>query len=343
VKKYFLFLVFIFGCFVLLFKLNEQGNQLLSLEVPGDSQELISTRSGELIKGDIVRGKIKSRYSNLGQITIRFNNNHHDSDDIVLFKIKEEGNNDWYYQVKIKTDQFQPQALFPFGFPQIKDSIGKTYVFEVESLNGQQGRGISIDSQKPQFTAKSIFAKNELISNKKLSLYFIFHKILDLRYYPSIVLFSYYPFVFLLFLYYYPNNKINFYPSLSSKIESIPLIKNHLFSTLIILMIVFSLIFGGRIEDINIIFIVGTYLLYSKKYKYESRIALFYSVWLLILALILLIFGQQSSANSSAVWAYMFLWITVVQQIGEDIFHFHPTISLEEYLSQFGLKVKPKY
>jgi len=338
VKKYLSFILFVFGCLVLLFKLNEQGNQLLSLEKPGSSKELISTRSGELVKGDIIHGKIVSQYPNLGQITVRFNNNFHDSEDTVLFRIKEEGSLDWYYQVNIKTDQFQPHALFPFGFPEIKDSSGKTYIFEIESLNGQQGRGVSLDSQQPQFTAKSVFTKRELLSNKQLSIYFIYHKILSLRHYPSLILFSFYPFVFLLFLYYFPN-KIQFYSTLTSKLVSTTIIKHHLFSILIILMILFSIVFTGRIEDINIILILGTYLLYSNKYKYESRIALFYSVCLLVLALTLLILGQQSSANSSSVWAYMFLWVYLIQQIGENILHFHSEITLEKYLSLFDIRI----
>jgi len=326
----------------LLFRLNEQGNQLLSLEKPGDNQELISTRSGELIKGDIVRGKIKFTYPNLGQIMVRFNNNNHDSEDIVLFKIKEEGSLDWYYQVKIKTDQFQPHALFPFGFPRIKNSAGKTYVFEIESLRGEQGKGISLDTRQPQFTSKAIYTKKELLSDMQLAPYFVFHKILSLRHYLSAILFSFYPFIFFLFLYYYPYEKILYYSIFVNTTVSIRFLKHHLFSVLIVLMILASLIVRERVDDINIIFISVPYLLYSYKYKFESRIALSLVVCFLILALILLILGQQKSANSSAIWAYVFLWVTVIQQIGENIFHFRPTITLEKYISLFGVHIRLK-
>lgn len=335
--------MFIFGCLVLLYNINEQGNQLLrSFEQPGDDRELISTRSGELIKGDIIRGKIESQFPNLGQITVRFNNNFHDSEDVVLFRIGEEGSRGWYYQVKIKTDQFQPHALFPFGFPQIKDSAGKTYIFEIESLNGEQGRGISLDTQQPRFTAKAIYTKSELISDKQLALYFIFHKILSLVNYPSAVLFSFYPFVFFLFLYYFPDRKIQYFSISTGRFITIPHIKHFIFSILIILMILLNIFVSEKIEDVNIIFVLATYLIYSYKYKFESRIALSLVVCLLILALPLLIIGQQVFANSSAVWAYVFLWVTVIQQIGENIFHFHPTVTLEEYLSQYGIYFRLK-
>ena len=129
----------------LYFHLHSTTFGLLTLDVQGEFTNYDSTKFEELHRGDIISGNFHSLYNNLGLVSVRFFNNNRDSDDTLLFRIKELGHEGWYYEAKYKTDQFQPHELFPFGFPPITDSDNKYYVFEIESLRGATGSGILID------------------------------------------------------------------------------------------------------------------------------------------------------------------------------------------------------
>ncbi|MBP8591207.1 hypothetical protein KBI33_01910 [Candidatus Shapirobacteria bacterium] len=50
----------------------------------------------------------------------------------IVFRIKEKGADEWFYENPYYFEQAAPAALFPFGFPVIEDSEGKTYVVELE-------------------------------------------------------------------------------------------------------------------------------------------------------------------------------------------------------------------
>ncbi len=332
-KKIFLFFVFTVCCLALLLELNHHGRQLLSLETPGRKGDLVSHRSGELIKGDIVSGTIRSKHPRLGQILVRFNNNEHDSEDVVLFRIKEEGRSDWHYQVKIKTDQFQPGALFPFGFPVIENSRGKTYYFEIESLNGEQGRGISLDSRTPLFTARSVFTKSDLLSDPKRAIYFVFSKIVSLWYFPAIVIYVFYPFVFFLFLFYFSDHGISFSLPFWSGGVTVSLLKQQISFFAVVVIIFYTVLFVRGVEDIVLISVGLTFLIYSHKYRHEPRISLFFASLLLFFSLLSLVFAQVVTANLLAIWAYTFVWIYLIQLIYSLFFRLDHPISLEKYLS----------
>lgn len=315
-RSFTIIILFIFGCIVLFGKFQEQDHRFLSLEQFGSEKELVPTRSGELIKGDIIKGTFVSKYDGIGQLAVRFNNNYHDSEDILTFRIKERGTDDWFYQAQYKTDQFLPHRLFPFGFPTISNSKGKVFDFELESLRGIQSRGISLDSQNPTFTVKAIYTKNNLLENKNALLYFIFHKLLNLIIYIPLFIYSFSPLLFFLVL--------NF----------IPFIKSIIYVTFITTITIGSSIYAPNVADTTILIVLFMYILVSNRYQYDSRVSLLISAILIFIATIFLAFGLSVQANSFAVWGYVFLWITAIQQIREELFHYHPKTTLEKFLSQ---------
>lgn len=302
-------------CLELIYRgLNSKDHWLLNLETRGNERSISINRDGELMKGDVVRGEFISKHPNLGQIMLRFNNNFHDSEDVLLFRIKEETHVRWDYQVQIKTDQFLPGELFPFGFPIIKNSQGKRFVFEIESLQGEQGKGISIERSNPVFTAIYVFSKNEIISDTKILLYFIYNKTLNILYYS--------PYVFsisLLFL------TVFFLLSVLS----------YLFP-LILSVIVFSDIFSGYpIDDISLIAIFGIYIVIADEYKYESKISLSIASLLTFIALIMLILKQPTIANSATEWMSIFIFNAIIQQIRESYFDIKPKVTLKMLISKY--------
>lgn len=99
--------------------------------------------------GNIVRGTFIAKYNNLGIISVRFTTHFRINEDSLIFRIKNQNSSTWFYQNTYKTDQFQPNQLFPFGFPPFKDSKGKAYVFELESVSGSEDDSVSINTDFP--------------------------------------------------------------------------------------------------------------------------------------------------------------------------------------------------
>lgn len=138
-----------------------------------DKVTYTNVSSGELLKGQKLQGVFTANDSYLGQVSIRFYNFQRINPDSVIFRIKEKGQSGWYYEGIYKTDQFQPDMLFPFGFPIINNSNGKAYSFEVESLNGIAEHSIGLSAVKPLGATLYQYSKKLLLSNPKTFLKFI--------------------------------------------------------------------------------------------------------------------------------------------------------------------------
>lgn len=130
-----------------------------------------------LRKGEIITGKFRASEDNLGIVLIRFVQHSLKVSDIVTFRIKEEGDKNWYYINNYGANQFQPNEYFTFGFPPVATSKSKTFIFEVESLAGTDKNGISLSAKKPQFAAVYKYSKENLTNFNTLSS-FIYKKLL---------------------------------------------------------------------------------------------------------------------------------------------------------------------
>lgn len=89
-----------------------------------------------VLAGDIYKQTFISETDEFGIIAVKFSNFSDISSDVLIFRIKESGQDGWYYENHYKVDQFQNDQYFPFGFPVISNALGKVYVFELESLSG---------------------------------------------------------------------------------------------------------------------------------------------------------------------------------------------------------------
>jgi len=102
-----------------------------------------------LLKGEKIVGKFKATEDNLGVMLLKFIKLGNGTDTLVL-RLKEEGNQAWYYENKYYGELFQENEHYPFGFPSIPNSKNKTYLVEVESTSGKPQNAVALSESKPQ-------------------------------------------------------------------------------------------------------------------------------------------------------------------------------------------------
>ena len=154
----------------------------------------------EFLEGEKLQGEFIATNDFLGQVSVRFYNFQRINPDSVIFRIKEKGSDRWFYENTYKTNQFQPNQLFPFGFPLINDSKGKTYIFEVESLDGLPEHSIGLSRVKPLGAVLYQYPKSYLLSSPFILIDYVFgEKIekIELNYKNLVALGIYLNFIFL--------------------------------------------------------------------------------------------------------------------------------------------------
>ncbi len=148
-----------------------------SPKTPTDSIEL---HTKELYTHKIVHGTFTAQEDYLGIVSVRFHTFKRINKDHVIFRLKAKGSNNWYYQNIYKVDQFQPDKLFTFGFPLIKNAKNKQYIFEIESMQGKKKDAVAISPIEPIFVTKYQYPKSEFLTNKKAFILYPLKKLLNL-------------------------------------------------------------------------------------------------------------------------------------------------------------------
>lgn len=301
----------------------------MNLDVRGSYKQIIATQSAEMIKGDKVWGTFRSKYKNLGILSVRFYNHDRDSKDTLMFRLKEEGQTNWLYQAKYETDQFLPHKHFPFGFPLIKESDAKTFVFELESLRGSTGSGIIVDTESyPVFVAKSSFSKADLLSNKGNLFYFMSNKLLNIFGDPEVL-----------------RNALSFFlPFVLYQFYLITLGVSYQYPVILVLAIsiydIFLLPTNYDFVFIGILFFWG---LVSRRYRFDSRITAIIALGFLILTAFASLMQKEVTevakhttiAEKLAVWTYLFLSLTVIQQIYDMKKNIRDSLTLRFFFLNF--------
>lgn len=318
--------IFIIGSLLILGLLNQliylRSGEFtpLSLTIRGKASNLTPPKQDELLSGDIVRGLFYSNYQNLSTISVRFYNMDRDSDDTLIFRLKESGQNGWLYQAKYKTDQFYPHELFPFGFPVIKDSNNKTYLFEIESLYGTTGHGIFIDYKAPVFLAKFHFEKNILLQNPDLMKYFLVNKFFNIfgGIDNSYLFVNFLP--LLLFIIYLLSSDISY---------QVPFVLTGL-------LVAFDVF---KLKGFNLIFYFGVslfWILSSIRYKISSKISMTLATLMLIIVAFYSTINTGMQCEKVALWVNIFIICAIIQQIYVNIFKPSGQISVKSFILDFS-------
>jgi len=129
-----------------------------------------------LLKGEKITTEFKASENSFGILLFRFAKLANIVSDKVVFRLKEEGAENWYYENKYNADQFQDNQYFTFGFPSIINSKNNFYVFEIESLSGTYKNGVGISLDEPQTALVYKYAQSDLKNLNTLSS-FIFKKL----------------------------------------------------------------------------------------------------------------------------------------------------------------------
>jgi hypothetical protein len=124
-----------------------------------------SNISGPLIAGKTVRGEFTAAYDNLGMVKLRIGTFNRINTTHITFEIREKGSATTLATNTYATDRFSDGLLYPFGFPIIADSKGKTYEFTISGLDGSRDNSIGIVSGYHDVATQYVFGKTEILSH----------------------------------------------------------------------------------------------------------------------------------------------------------------------------------
>jgi len=208
-----------------------------------------------LLTGKKITNDFQAPSNRLGTVEVKFETFNQINLESLIFRIKEKGSPNWYYQNTYKTDQFNRDLFFPFGFPIIEDSKNRIYEIEIESIQGTPNDSIALNQSDSLFLTKYSFSKTYLdshrdqISNVLFTKLLSIFKLVDLKIYYLISALSLILF-FLLNLFYHPKaqlktktkTKIISTPTLSPKTGILDLQKIFLISISSLIILILSIL-----------------------------------------------------------------------------------------------------
>lgn len=280
----------------------------ISFSVINYSHDFGGYKTESLLKGDKIKGEFRAKDTFLGIVYLRFNDFvkvDYNEEDVLSFKIKEKGQEDWYYYNNYRTGQFKNSLLFPFGFPVIFDSKNKVYVFEIESLAGNGHNSVQLNSSRALLSGHQ-YSKAEIQGSKIRLVNYLFKK-------------SFYSIQSLDFI-------------LSSLVFALPLLfyilwlivirkykKAQLILALSVPILIFIDIFLLKTVYVGLLFgLLGIWLLSIKLNKLGPKVSFLVAVFLVIVWAGLTTFGIHTFSNKLNVWTYAFLVIGFAQLILEE-------------------------
>jgi hypothetical protein len=172
-----LVLVFL-GIILALFLYDEVYPTAIQLYHGGNSY--LQFVDGPLVKGKIIRGEIIAYENNLGSLLLRVNTFNRLNRDTLHFRIREKGEQTWNISNAYVVDRFPNGLLYPFGFPVMSNSKGKTYEFELYSDNGRSDDAIGFQNGYHAIASQYVFSRKILMQDKHQFIAFSIEKLKSL-------------------------------------------------------------------------------------------------------------------------------------------------------------------
>ncbi|GEM_PF-470710 len=270
---------------------------------------VVTPESNVLTKGRVLRGEFVARENNLGIVTIKLDGiGHTGEEDVLVFRLKEKTRHDWLYTNEYKGGVFRKNKIFTFGFPIIADAKGKTYHFELASLNGTETNALRISGQNPVFTSRYKFSKLDLLNVNFLG-HFLLSKVYTLFINPD-VMSSTLIFIMPLILYWlsllYMTRRISLF------------IRHRYLAVLIILMIFYDILFARLHWDVVFFIILGFwfYTLYVNKLSYVISFHL--AFFIMVMSIMLIYFTIPFSIDNASTWIYFLMLVGTIQLVGGE-------------------------
>lgn len=147
-----------------------------TLQYTHPTSEIQFSEDTELIAGKKIQGQLIAYDNNLGALGIKITTFNRLNKTYIVFRLREKGEENWYCYNTYLTDRFPNDELYPFGFPVIKDSKGKTYEFEILSEDGTHGNAIGFQKNARVFVSRYTFDKSQILSSNSETFSFILKK-----------------------------------------------------------------------------------------------------------------------------------------------------------------------
>ncbi len=296
----------------------------------------VSNNFGErqLLKNQKIQGKFVAKENYLGIISIRFGDIpkvDYDEEDLILFRIREKGQQDWIYENKYRSGSFLQNQYFPFGFKQIENSKGKVYEFELISLNGEEFNSVEIKNTNPIYFSKYKFPKNEIFKDSNSIIKFMTKKLITFANSYDALLSS---FAFLIPFIFYMLWIIFFEIWVKSKGI---INRRNLFITFVSALIISEIIFYEFIIAGFMLGLLALWVFTVYVCKLKSTTTFTLAFILLAISIISLYFDLGVSADKASTYAYFLIIVGFAQSIGE-----HKNYKLNDLKKKFHFKIEDK-
>jgi hypothetical protein len=279
-----------------------------------------------LYKNQKIIGEFKSKDNFLGIVFIKFSDfviPSYRNEDMLEFRIKEKDAKDWYYVNNFKSGFLKTSLHFPFGFPTIEHSKDKIYIFEIESLNGNERNAVNFDRSKNYISTGHKYNKAELISSTNNFINYSFTKLhnsfTDTDYILSSLFYALPLIFYLLWL------------ILHHRVETVNKI-------LLILFFAFVIADTFFIENFyqGIYFgLIIVWIFCIKLYRYESSVNFLLGFLAFLLGLLSIYFQSTQYTEKLNIWTYTFLFIGAMQVLVELKFNLKNREDFRKFIKGF--------
>lgn len=277
----------------------------------------------KLLKGDKISGKFTATEDNLGIVSIRFKTfirPPYKNEDVLVFRIKEVGAKDWYYENNYRNGLIYDIPFFPFGFPKITHSKEKTYYFEIESLKGDTHNAVALSDRGQVLFSKYQIPKSLILQNEKEMSVFAVKKFISALLTTDVRFSS---FIYLLPLLFYLLLISPFGKSQKEKVRRF-IVKSYVFRFvrdvvsnklhwIIILVVLIDIFLVQVINDIVYLVILFLWIAIRQVYSLTSKTTFLFTLSFLLIAPVCLFFKDVQTAEKAAAWAYIFLVAAMIQ------------------------------
>lgn len=304
-KFWFIPLMFIILGFVLAFIHINIEPGITILVYPHNKKEIVSFKTDELLARGKITSKFKAKDNNLGIVAVRFNTHFRINNDTVIFRIRELGKTNWFYENRYKVDQFQPNQFFTFGLPIIDNSEGRVYEFEIESIKGKINDAVALSPIEPVFVTKYQYSRQKITSNSEYALKFLGKKSVNLLTNPDFLLawLVYNLPVLLYFVWLFLFEKF--------------LNRKYYFALLPIIFMLMVVLSGIANNDIVTIGLTIMWIYFIYLYKFRGVFSFVVSSIFIIFSFCTYYLGLENASKGFSVWAFILLIVGIVNQIVE--------------------------
>lgn len=297
------------------------------------SHELVNNFSEDkILRGNKITGSFISEYDHLGTVSLNFSYSERvafKKEDTLTFKIRERGSDVWYFEAPYRSGIVFDTTFFPFGFPVIEYSAGKTYEFELFSYKGNEENALSLKKGFPTMESRYLIPRSEATTGVSEFIDFMIKKIFNKATTLEILFISIISFLplgifilWILILYKYASLYVSKHPRVKKMLRKIEKTYEGMYSYIresyyfilgsaLLIAVLLDLFLIHIRTNIIYLVILLMWIRAFKNNKYADLISIIISLILLILSPVLLAFNAHESSVKSGAWSLIFFFISV--------------------------------